>query len=288
MNKNAINMKIGDLSKISGISRSSIHYYLRIELLPPPEKKIGKIAYYGEEHLELLKQIKSMRSEGLSLHIIKQFLSNKSDKDPSLVVQIPKAPKTQIRDKELKKRLIIEAAAKVFSEKGYFQTKISDITDELGIGKSSFYLSFKNKEEVFLACIDNIFQDLWKEDFPKINKETDLQNKLRMRGYAFLRAYPRIKDILLLARAALVGNKDNMSQKFDDITAKIASPVIQDLKMLNDLGLYEKFDPELTAFAMIGAAEAVAYRLTMDNKYTFEEAIKTLDNIYYITHKKTD
>ncbi|MBU4037867.1 MAG: MerR family transcriptional regulator, partial [Proteobacteria bacterium] len=126
MNNNAINMKIGDLSRISGISRSSIHYYIRIELLPPPEQKNGKIAYYGEEHLELLKQIKSMRDEGLSLYIIKQMLSNKVSKDiSSLAVQKQKAPVTQIRDKETKKQMIIEAAAKIFSEKGYFQTNIS-------------------------------------------------------------------------------------------------------------------------------------------------------------------
>ncbi|MBU0991029.1 MAG: MerR family transcriptional regulator [Proteobacteria bacterium] len=289
MTQNTINMKIGDLSKISGISRSSIHYYIRIELLPPPEKKIGKIAYYGEKHLELLKQIKTMRDEGLSLYIIKQIFSNKLNKDLSLSVQKQKAPKAQIRDKELKKQMIIEAAAKVFSEKGYFQTNISDITDALGIGKSSFYLSFKNKEEVFFACIDRIFQDLWKKDFKKINKETDFSNKFRLRGYAFLKAYPRIKDILLLARAASVGNEDNVSQKFDDITAKIASPVLKDLKIVNDLGIYEKFDPELTAFAMVGAAEAVAYRLTMDDKYTVEDGIKTLGNInYFSTPKKAE
>ena len=283
MNQSAINMKIGDLSRISGISRSSIHYYMRIGLLPPPEKKNGKIAYYGEEHLDLLKQIKAMRDEGLSLYIIKQMFSNKLGKDLSIAVQKPKPPKTQIRDKEQKKQMIIEAAAKVFSEKGYFQTNISDITDELGIGKSSFYLSFKNKEEVFLACIDHIFEDLWKSDFPKINKETDFSSKLRLRGYAFVKAYPRIKDILLLARAASVGNEDNISQKFEDINAKLASPVLRDLKKLHDLGMFDEFDPELVAFAMVGAAEAVAYRLTMDNKYSIEDAIKTLDNINYFS-----
>ena len=54
-----------------------------------------------------------------------------------------------------KEKLII-SAIKVFSEKGFFNTKVSDIVKEAGVAQGTFYLYFKNKEEIFLKIIQVI------------------------------------------------------------------------------------------------------------------------------------
>ncbi|MCZ8513140.1 TetR/AcrR family transcriptional regulator [Paenibacillus filicis] len=44
---------------------------------------------------------------------------------------------------------IIEAATRLFSCNGYYNTKVSDIVKEAAVAQGTFYLYFKTKEEVF-------------------------------------------------------------------------------------------------------------------------------------------
>lgn len=58
--------------------------------------------------------------------------------------------------KELKRKVILKAAAGVFSKKGYIETSIKDITNEASISVGSFYSYFNNKEEILLQIFDEI------------------------------------------------------------------------------------------------------------------------------------
>jgi len=235
------------------------------------------MAYYGDVHLERLNQIRALRNQGLSLYVIQQILSQNSHR-PGLnnSIQI-NSPGGLIRKrKESKRKELIEVAGRVFSEKGYYRTSISDITDELGIGKSPFYLYFKNKKELFFQCIDDILDNLWKEDWDRILSEPDPRARLALRAEAFIRVYPRVKDILQMMRGASVGQEEGIQKKYQEIYAKIARPVIKDLKKGMELGLLTKGDPELLAYVSVGIAEAIAYRVHMDDKYSVEDGLALL------------
>lgn len=62
--------------------------------------------------------------------------------------------------------LLLNSALDIFAEKGYHQTKIKDITDHASLGAGTFYLYFKNKEdlieELFKRYLDNILSALQK------------------------------------------------------------------------------------------------------------------------------
>ena len=53
--------------------------------------------------------------------------------------------------KKSKTSLIIEAAARVFANKGYNGTLIADIAKEAGIGKGTIYEYFPSKQDLFFA-----------------------------------------------------------------------------------------------------------------------------------------
>jgi AcrR family transcriptional regulator len=53
--------------------------------------------------------------------------------------------------KQNKRSLIIEAAARVFANRGYNGTIIADIATEAGIGKGTIYEYFLSKEDLFFA-----------------------------------------------------------------------------------------------------------------------------------------
>jgi AcrR family transcriptional regulator len=56
--------------------------------------------------------------------------------------------------KQIKKSLIIEAAARVFANRGYNSTLIAEIATEAGIGKGTIYEYFPSKEDLFFAVFE--------------------------------------------------------------------------------------------------------------------------------------
>lgn len=55
------------------------------------------------------------------------------------------------------RELIIRKAFDVFWDKGYDSTSISVLQEELGMSRGAMYRYFKNKEELFVAVIDQYF-----------------------------------------------------------------------------------------------------------------------------------
>jgi len=59
-------------------------------------------------------------------------------------------PKTQLN----RRTEILDAAQKLFSEKGFEKTTIQEIADYIGIGKGSIYLEFQNKDEIYSSMVE--------------------------------------------------------------------------------------------------------------------------------------
>lgn len=57
------------------------------------------------------------------------------------------------RVKSFDRNNAVKAAMELFWERGYESTSLSDLTDHIGIGKGSFYATFKSKENLFHECI---------------------------------------------------------------------------------------------------------------------------------------
>ena len=60
------------------------------------------------------------------------------------------------KDPEERKAEILDVAERLFTSKGYNKTTISDILDEIGVARGTFYYHFKSKEEVMDAIIMRI------------------------------------------------------------------------------------------------------------------------------------
>ncbi|MCX8083649.1 MAG: TetR/AcrR family transcriptional regulator [Calditerrivibrio sp.] len=69
-----------------------------------------------------------------------------------------------------KKRLLMDAALDVFSEKGFWSTKISDIVQKADLAQGTFYLYFKNKEHLFKEMLLSLHYE-FSEDLDSIFSE---------------------------------------------------------------------------------------------------------------------
>ncbi|HOL35929.1 MAG TPA: TetR/AcrR family transcriptional regulator [bacterium] len=78
-----------------------------------------------------------------------------------------------------KKQAIIEAASKIIGEKGYSLTTIDEIAAKSGIGKGTFYIYFKNKDDLFFAIIEENFNQFLSNAKASIEKIDDFFEKIR-------------------------------------------------------------------------------------------------------------
>ena len=67
-----------------------------------------------------------------------------------------------------KRKKIIDKAWELFAKNGYEETKVEDITKDLGISKGSFYTYFATKEELLYEILGKIKKEVI-ENFENIN-----------------------------------------------------------------------------------------------------------------------
>ncbi len=72
-------MTITALERESGVGRNTIYYYIGGGLLPPAQKASATRSLYNQAHVELLRDIKRLKAEGLSLREIREELGERID-----------------------------------------------------------------------------------------------------------------------------------------------------------------------------------------------------------------
>lgn len=65
-------MRMRELAEVSGLPRTTIHYYMREGLLPPPDKSATNTGVYGPDHVERLSLIRALRGPELGPFAMRQ------------------------------------------------------------------------------------------------------------------------------------------------------------------------------------------------------------------------
>ena len=82
-------MKVGELTKRTGLTVRTLHHYDEIGLLAPAERTSSGHRLYGETELRRLQEIVSLKSVGLPLREIKEYLlRNEASLDRVLELQV--------------------------------------------------------------------------------------------------------------------------------------------------------------------------------------------------------
>lgn len=72
-------------------------------------------------------------------------------------------PRTTRANGRASRRQILDAAAEIASDCGYQGTSISEVSKRSGLPKSSIYWHFENKEDLFIAVINDSYQR-WRDE----------------------------------------------------------------------------------------------------------------------------
>lgn len=280
MEMNKKRMRIKQLVEESGVPRTTIHYYLRNGVLHPPHKSGRTMAYYDRSHLDRLALIQKIKGDNrLPIAYVKQKVEEalKEGAHQPYVSNIVETQDENLYENP-KRRQIVAAAIRVFSEKGYHQTKIQDITSAVGISTGTFYIYFENKQELFIDVVDDVIRQIIAGGVEDIKKEKDPFTRLRVRGRVFYENYSKYNEILHQLRAEMAGRNQWPAERIKKIYQDLSKPVIRDVRKAMAAHKARDVDPELLAYALIGIIEIMSLRTTLDSKYSFDDIINFIED----------
>lgn len=164
-----------------------------------------------------------------------------------------------------KRRLIVETAIRVFADKGYHDTRISDIAKRAEIAYGLVYHYFKNKEEI----LDTIFLDRWGEFIDAVRAiagdNRKVEDKLLSVAAVILSAHrsrPEWVKVLIF--------EIQRTQRFADaerieVVGELFRIIADMLREGQERGeLRSDLDPDLACYIFIGGLDIVVTSRVLD------------------------
>jgi len=241
-------MQISELAKISDVPVSTIRYYIREGLLPQPLRTGKTRAYYSLDHLKGIDLIKKKQAAGnKSLDAIRKELEKRFNQQKNTCdVQIPPGHREKI----------ISSATELFSSKGYAETSIADIASHAKISKETFYIHFKNKEELFIECADIVFHNMYNSVWQEIKDEKNIIERSKKRARAFFASFPKWITMMNLVRSLSVGNNPTFREKFNNLLSQMINPISNDYESFKrSSNINKRTDSIITGYFIMGMAE---------------------------------
>jgi AcrR family transcriptional regulator len=115
---------LSELVARSGVPASTIHYYRRAGMLPPPVREAANRFGYDERHLEALRRIRAHAAT-----------------DPP------------------ERERVVAAAIEAFQTRSYSEVTVSDIAEAAQMAKGTVYRHFASKEDLLTAAIETLLID---------------------------------------------------------------------------------------------------------------------------------
>jgi AcrR family transcriptional regulator len=178
------------------------------------------------------------------------------------------------------------AARRVFAERGYLNTKITDITAAAGRAAGSFYNHFASKDELLAALLTDMLDDDTPATDPQHNPDLSQRDAVRWHVAAYWRSYRRHLSEMVALREAAIVNPD-FGRRLREMIAADSAHMLEHLALVRAAGIPLPGEPRLVASAIYSLLDQFAYtwivgggdgsRAAVDD----EEAIDTLTDLLH-------
>jgi len=157
---------------------------------------------------------------------------------------------------EEKRRLIIDAAVRVFARDGYHTSRVGDIAEEAGVAHGLLYHYFSSKEEVLAT----LFRENWGEllgRFERVEQSDEAADE-QLRGIAkiLLRTWRNDPD-LVRVMVREVARSSHLQEQVDEIGMGFAT-IQRVIERGQQQGVFRgDLDPRLASWIFYGGLEEI-------------------------------
>lgn len=151
---------------------------------------------------------------------------------------------------------IVEAAEKVFGEKGYFPASIADITREAGVAQGTFYVYFKSKHEVFVEVVESLAHTIRTATRTALDGARDRLEEEERGFAAFFSLVGKHPNLYRIVRQAEFVDAD----AFRGYYAAIVPGYARRLRGAMERGEVRRLDPETLVYCLLGVGDLVGMR----------------------------
>src|SRR5215813_13570810 len=111
-----------------------------------------------------------------------------------------------------KREAILRSAVKVFAQKGYFNSKVSDIAGEAGIADGTVYLYFKSKDEILHSIFDRAMAEFISEGKRELEGIDSPERRLRRIAEMHLERLGADREMAIVFQVELRGSTKFMQE----------------------------------------------------------------------------
>lgn len=179
------------------------------------------------------------------------------------------------KTKEERRNEIIETAGKLFEEKGYEQTQVQDIVNEIGVAKGLFYYYFKSKDEVMEELADRYADAIIDAVNKLIDKDISTFDKINRIFQIFIDSAEKKYGIFM----GILNVKNGITHEriFFNVGKKMVPLVTELILSGNDNGECNCSDPKFITEFLVSGLFNIMNQISPDEKIDYlKEKLPTI------------
>jgi len=164
------------------------------------------------------------------------------------------------RKRELRRRAILGAALRVFSDKGYHRTRIADIIEEASIARGTFYLYFDSKNAIFHELLELVLEGI-DESVQGVDTEPGakpVRDQLLATVHRVFAAFAADRALAKLILREAVGLDEEVDKMLERFYGRLHRWLSTSLANGQKIGLIRDIDTDLTSWLILGSVKQFA------------------------------
>ncbi|MBW1729540.1 MAG: TetR/AcrR family transcriptional regulator [Deltaproteobacteria bacterium] len=169
---------------------------------------------------------------------------------------------------------IIEAATKIFAEKGFYQSRVSDIAREAGVADGTIYIYFDNKDDILISLFEEQMRLVLENMISKISSLDDPAEKLKAFALTHLRLVEENQSMAEIIQVELRQSSKFIKEYKNEQFAKYLEIIAQIIQEGQQKGVFRKdIIPGIAKRAFFGALDEMSRFWVLSSRRDYD--IKT-------------
>jgi AcrR family transcriptional regulator len=182
--------------------------------------------------------------------------------------------------KEALRRTVLEAAAKLFAQRGFGGTNLQDIADSLGISRPALYYYFKSKEEILASLVEEVtvFSGL---QATELAAKADFNPSDTLRQMTFNHAKWLLEHTV---EFRVVDRTENdlpaaTRRRHDKAKRALLDNFVRTIERGIELGHFRPVDATVAAFSILGMCNWTAWWFIPEGRVPLAEIAKSIADL---------